>query len=38
MPHASYTKKTSFTTIKEKLELDDLEIADPYCFEDEIVE
>jgi hypothetical protein len=38
MPHSSYTKKSAFTSIKEKLEQDDLEIADPYCFEDEIVE
>jgi len=38
MPHSSYAKKTSFTSIKEKLEQDDLEISDSYCFEDEIVE
>ena len=38
MPHSSYVKKTSFTSIKEKLEQDDLEISDSYCFEDEIVE
>ena len=38
MPHSSYVPKDRFATPKEKLEEDDYNISDPYCFNDEICE